>query len=140
MRRRHLLPLLPARLLRRFGHHTALHDPAALAAALEADLDAVNEGRPTDLARALERSTAPADFQPGLLGLHREAAGIVGYLCSAAAASETHLDLHDPDQRRLYQDLLDAVRAAEELRLRVAEAASHALPALAESTTALQHS
>ncbi|MBP0453994.1 hypothetical protein J5Y04_31295 [Kitasatospora sp. RG8] len=135
-----LLRFLPARLLRRLGYHLALHDPAALAAVLETNLDAARAARPADLRRALARSTSPLEFQPGLVGLHRETADIVVYLCNAAAASETNLDLRDPDQRQLYQDLLAAVGAAVELRLRVAAAASRALPASAESAAELQHS
>ncbi|MFF0415605.1 hypothetical protein ACFYUY_34905 [Kitasatospora sp. NPDC004745] len=140
MPRRNLLQLLPARMLHRFGYHLALHDPAALAAVLESNLDAARAARPADLRRALARSTSPMEFQPGLIGLHREAADNVVYLCNAAAASETNLDLHDPDQRQLYQDLLATVGAAEELRLRVATAAAHTLPTHAESASELQHS
>ncbi|MFJ1796525.1 hypothetical protein [Kitasatospora griseola] len=135
-----LLRLLPAFLLRRLGHGLAYADQDALAAALEDNLDTARAGHPADLSKALRLLTSPLDFQPGLVGLHQESADIVVYLCGLAAASETHLDLRDPDQHRLYKDLLAAVRAAEELRLRVATAATHTLPDADRDAVELQHS
>ncbi|WP_327071913.1 hypothetical protein [Kitasatospora sp. NBC_01302] len=133
-----LLRFLPARLARRLGYEFALHDPAALAAALEANYAAASAGHDTDLHAALQKLTSPLAFQPGLVGLHQESADVVVYLCSLAAAAETNLDLNDPGQYALYRELLDSVRAAEELRQRVAAAASRALP-VAQSSAELQH-
>ncbi|MEE1783066.1 hypothetical protein PUR71_09070 [Streptomyces sp. SP17BM10] len=133
-----LLRLLPARLVRRLGYELALHDPAALAAALEANLDAARAGQETETRTALSKLTSPLEFQPGLVDLHQESADIAVYLYGLAAAAETNLHLHDPAQRALYRALLDTVRAAEELRSRVAAAASLALPA-DESTAELQY-
>ncbi|MFH9354001.1 hypothetical protein [Kitasatospora sp. NPDC017646] len=82
--------------------------------------------------------TGPLAFQPGLVDLHQESADIVVYLCSLVAAAETNLDLDNPGQYALYRELLDSLRTAEELRQRVAAAASRALPA-APSTAELQH-
>lgn len=133
-----LLRFLPARLVRRLGHELALHDPAALAAALEANLDAARAGHDAELRSALRKMTGPLAFQPGLVDLHQESADIVVYLCSLVAAAETNLDLDNPGQYALYRELLDSLRTAEELRQRVAAAASRALPA-APSTAELQH-
>ncbi|WP_404870984.1 hypothetical protein ACI1MP_37675 (plasmid) [Kitasatospora griseola] len=136
--RQSLLRLLPARIVRRLGYEPALHDPAALAAAIEANLDRARAGHDTELRAALRKLTGPLEFQPGLLDLHQESADIVVYLRGVAAASETNLDLNDPRQRALYRALLDALSASEQFRARVAEAASLALPA-DESTAELQN-
>ncbi|WP_043478068.1 hypothetical protein [Kitasatospora sp. MBT66] len=136
--RESLLRLLPARLARRLGYHLALHDPAALAVAIENNLAAARAGHDVELRAALRKLTVPLEFQPGLLDLHQESAEIVIYLCGVAAASETNLDLHDPRQRALYRALLDALTASEKLRTLVAEATLLALPA-DESSAELQH-
>ncbi|MFJ9777133.1 hypothetical protein ACIRVF_38860 [Kitasatospora sp. NPDC101157] len=133
-----LLRFLPARLVRRLGRELALHDPAALAAALEANPTAARASHDAELRSALRKLTGPLEFQPGLVGLHQESADVVIYLRSLAAAAETNLDLNDPGQYALYRELLDSLRAAEELRQRVAAAASRALPA-AQSTAELQY-
>ncbi|MFI9365986.1 hypothetical protein ACIG5E_33785 [Kitasatospora sp. NPDC053057] len=133
-----LLRFLPARLMRRLGYELALHDPAALAAALEANLDTARAGHDAELRAALWKMTSLLAFQPGLVDLHQESADIVVYLCSLAAAAETNLDLDDPGQYALYRELLHALRTAEDLRQRVAAAASRALPA-AQSTAELQY-
>jgi hypothetical protein len=132
-----LLRFLPARLARRLGYELALHDPAALAATLKANLDAARAGHDAELRTALRKLTGLLAFQPGLVDLHQESADIVIHLCSLAAAAETNLDLDDPGPYALYRELLDTVRVAEELRQRVAAAATRALPA-AESTAELQ--
>ncbi|MFE2412327.1 hypothetical protein ACFXDE_28665 [Kitasatospora sp. NPDC059408] len=134
-----LLRLLPARLLRRLGYGAVYVDQDALAAVLEADLDTARAGQPADLRKALERLTSPLEFQPGLAALHRETADTVVYLCNLVSASETHLDLHDPDQHRLYEDLVAAARAAEDLRLCVATATARTLPVPDTTTAELQH-
>ncbi|MGW4806413.1 hypothetical protein [Kitasatospora sp. NPDC004272] len=134
-----LLRLLPARLAHRLGYRLALHDPADLAAALEANLDRARADRDAETRAALSKLTAPLEFQPGLVDLHQEIADVVIYLCGVAAASETNLDLHDPRQRALYRALLEALTASEKLRTRVAEAAALALP-IDENAAELQHS
>ncbi|MEU5388045.1 hypothetical protein ACFVT9_29360 [Kitasatospora cineracea] len=136
--RQSLLRFLPDRLVHRLGYHLALHDPADLAAVLETNLERARAGRDTELSAAMKKLTGPLEFQPGLVDLHQESADIVVYLCGAAAAAETNLDLHDPRQRALYRALLEVLTASEKLRTLVADAALHALP-VDESTTELQH-
>ncbi|MFD8597680.1 hypothetical protein ACFV1L_22020 [Kitasatospora sp. NPDC059646] len=125
----HLAPLL--------GYEPALDDPAAVAAAVEDNLAAAQASHDPTQRVALHRLTGPLEFQSGLLGLHREIADRTVYLYSLAGASETNLDLDDPDQRALYRALLRTVDASEQLRARLAEAAALALPAGAAAE--LQH-
>ncbi|MGW4807188.1 hypothetical protein [Kitasatospora sp. NPDC004272] len=136
--RQSLLRLLPARLARRLGYEIALHDPAAVAAAIEDNLASARAGHDVELRAALRKLTGPLEFQPGLLALHRESAEVVIYLCGVAAASETNLNLNDPRQHALYRALLDALTASEKLRTLVADAALLALPA-DEAAAELQH-
>ncbi|MEU9044571.1 MULTISPECIES: hypothetical protein [unclassified Kitasatospora] len=124
-----LLRLLPARLRRRRGYGLAYTDQDALAAALEADLDTARTNWPADLCKAL-RLTSPIEFQPRLAALHHETADTVVHLCNLASAAETH-------QHQLFEDLMAAVQAAEDLRLRVATAATRTLPAADQSAVEL---
>ncbi|MFD7734307.1 hypothetical protein ACFV6F_28510 [Kitasatospora phosalacinea] len=133
--RQSLLRLLPARIARRLGYEIALHDPAAVAAAVEANLENSRAHHEADLQAALTKLTGPLEFQPGLLALHQEAAEIVVYLAGVGAAAENNLDRAEPGQEELYWAVLDALTAAEALRQRTAAAALLALPA-----AALQHS
>ncbi|MFF4344273.1 hypothetical protein ACFY00_30640 [Kitasatospora sp. NPDC001540] len=132
-----LLRFLPDGLVSPLGYRP-VYGPADLAAALAANYDAAHAAQNAESRIARRRLTSPLMFQVGLLDLHREAADIVVFLRADLAAAESNLDLDDPAQRTLHQALLDALQAAEDLRLHVATAAARSLPA--ESSTVPQHS
>ncbi|MFJ5122944.1 hypothetical protein [Kitasatospora sp. NPDC088548] len=119
----------PRFLARALGHGRATEDRTALAAALTAAHDRAWTTQPAE-ARTMQRAlTGPLNFQAALLDLHRDQAAVTAYLNSLAGASETNLNLADPDQRALYQALIDAARQAEQLEQRIRHAATSTLAA-----------
>ncbi|MEV7218176.1 hypothetical protein AB0O31_34405 [Kitasatospora cineracea] len=135
MPRRTLFPFLTARLrrTRRPDVLTAHLDPGALVTILDSDRTAAREFLLADYGQALANLPAPLNFQPGLLGEHYGAAHLTAYLCSLAAAAETNLDLNDPGQRALYDDLTAAANTAGQLQDLIASATTRTLPPVTPS-------
>lgn len=124
---------LPRFLARRAGYYQAFQDRTELTTALATAHTAAWAAQPADVRKAVTRLPNPRSFQPGLVDLHRDHAVTTAYLFALANAAETNLDLADPEQRALYQDLLDAAHRSQALEAALVTAAKSTLCRVDES-------
>jgi len=103
----------PNFLARALGHDQAFEDPRELTEAMEADRSDVWSGQSADARKAAARLPKMIHFQPGLRSLYRDQVESTAYLYALAAAAENNLALDVPEQRALYQELIDAARRSE---------------------------
>jgi hypothetical protein len=119
-------PRLLARLL---GFERAIVDRPKLVAALDADRRRAVAALPAAASKAQRELLVPLAFQPSLVQFHRQQTMTTANLNALADAAETNLDLGKPDQRALYQALIDAAHQAHKLQEQLREAATSTLGA-----------
>ena len=106
-----------------FGLRPAHSSPDALADALDARRTKARNRRASLADAAFWRLQHPVGFQPGLVEAVTAAADTTAHLYALAAAALAHLDLNQPDQLRLYELLVEAAQAGDDLETRLADAA-----------------